>query len=573
MMATRRKVALLCLDPVRVKRDEQPFNYAVRRVQAHLIASELDGLEVHLIESRTPDIDEFLARIEETDPDVIGVSAYVWSFPMLLDVAREVKRRCPDTTIVFGGPSARPSMFARHPFIERRFDVDALVLGEGEEIFVEIVKLHDRSFDSLRQLPGLALPTPDGWHRTNPPSPLENLDSLASPYVLGLHSKNVSAHLESFRGCPLSCSFCQWGEGQGNSRIFSEAYLQRDLEILIAEGIRRSTVVDAALNLNPRAFRNFAKAARATGATKELALSFEVYPSHLTNEHLDFIAECHHPLELGLGLQSYDKDVLRKMQRPFDEKRFENVARTLHSLGCLVAIEIILGLPGDNPDSFLRTLERARNLPCEVRVFHCLVLPDALMDRAPPWADMDFDPVTLQMRSCAGWTAKDLEQTVARLDALPQIDTFGEKAWGWQFPSHVAPTAPTRTLRTSREGYVISPAGPQTQPVPDWFATAIAQATDRGWSASGITRSNDAVQLTFEASPAATLILDVQRASQTTKAYRFVDDLAFSYRPHPSLQPDHFAVLDHLITTRTDAFRKLLLDTPSERRSLPIVTS
>src|SRR5690606_16994522 len=116
----------------------------------------------------------------------------------------------PNTVVVLGGPSARPSMFARQPFIERRFDVDALVLGEGEEVFVDLVRLDDRGFDSLSQLPGLALPTADGWHRTKPPVRITSLDSLASPYVLGLHHESVTAHIESYRGCPLSCTFCQW---------------------------------------------------------------------------------------------------------------------------------------------------------------------------------------------------------------------------------------------------------------------------------------------------------------------------------------------------------------------------
>lgn len=571
-MATRRKVALLCLDPLRVQRVEQPFNYAVRRVQAHLIASNLDGLEVHLVESRVPDVDEFVARVEEINPDVVGVSAYVWSFLPLLDVAREIKRRRPDTLIVFGGPSARPSMFALAPYVERRRDVDALVLGEGEEVFVDIVKLQDRVFESLSRLPGLALPTSTGWHHTKPAVPLEALDTLASPYALGLHQANISAHIESYRGCPLSCSFCQWGDSKGNSRIFSADYLQRDFEIMLESGIRRATIVDAALNLNPRAFRNFAKAARATGAVKDIALAFEVYPSHLTDEHLDFMAECHHPVEIGLGLQSYDKNVLRQLQRPFDEKRFENVARTLHDLGCLVAIEIIMGLPGDNPDSFLRTLERARSLPCEVRVFHCLALPDALMDRAPPWADMDFDPVTLKMRSCAGWTAKDMDRMVARLDEMHQIDTFGEKAWAWQLASNVTSVAPTRTLRTGRAGEAISPASPSSQPPPEWFAAAIAEATNFRWSVHSIARSSsDVLHITFETAPSTKLVVELQHATQTKKAYRFIDDIAVSYRPGASMQPDFFAVLDHLIATAPNALRNLYFEKPDNRRSLPLL--
>ena len=36
-----------------------------------------------------------------------------------------------------------------------------------------------------------------------------------------------------------------------------------------------------------------------------------------------------------------------------------------------VAVEIILGLPGDSPENFRRSFERARSLPCALRVYHC----------------------------------------------------------------------------------------------------------------------------------------------------------------------------------------------------------
>jgi hypothetical protein len=77
-----------------------------------------------------------------------------------------------------------------------------------------------------------------------------------------------------------------------------------------------------------------------------------------------------------------------------------------------------MGLPGDTPEGFRRTLDYVLGLPVSVRVYHCLVLPDALLTRAPASYQMDFDPVTLEMRSCLGWTERDLAREVARLDAM-----------------------------------------------------------------------------------------------------------------------------------------------------------
>lgn len=134
-----RRVALLCIDPLEESlEDFHPFNYSVRRVQAGLVAR---GIETHIIESRSKDIEPFLARIAEVDPDIIGASAYVWSFPSFVEIARRVKERRPDTTIVFGGPSARAAMFELPPFREHRMHIDALVEGEAEDTFADIVTL------------------------------------------------------------------------------------------------------------------------------------------------------------------------------------------------------------------------------------------------------------------------------------------------------------------------------------------------------------------------------------------------------------------------------------------------
>jgi hypothetical protein len=63
-----------------------------------------------------------------------------------------------------------------------------------------------------------------------------------------------------------------------------------------------------------------------------------------------------------------------------------------------------MGLPGDNPESFRRNYQRARRLPTALRVYHCVVLPSALMVRSPPSHNLEYDPVTLKLLSCLGWS-------------------------------------------------------------------------------------------------------------------------------------------------------------------------
>jgi hypothetical protein len=407
---TARRIAILCLNPWDAPGPFQPFSFAAHRIQASLIADPGVEAEVRVIEGQGTDLDEWQAQVEAFDPDLVGCSAYLWSLPTFVELARRLHR--PGRRVVFGGPSARPEVLSLPPWAPAHGLVDALVIREGERAICEIA----RAGADLSGIAGIALPEPGGgWRRTPERPPIEDLDSLASPFQLGLAPTGVSGHLETFRGCPMSCTFCQWGDLGTRSQVFSAESLAAELRAFQRMDATGVYLVDAGLNLNSRAFRNFAAAEAEVGFLRDTELVCEVYPSLLKDEHLDFLART--DATVGLGLQSMDVELLKRHERPFAVKRFEEVVARLSGVA-KTTIEIIMGLPGDTPEGFRRTLDYVLGLPVSVRVYHCLVLPDALLTRAPASYQMDFDPVTLEMRSCLGWTERDLAREVARLDAM-----------------------------------------------------------------------------------------------------------------------------------------------------------
>jgi hypothetical protein len=132
---------------------------------------------------------------------------YVWSLPCFLEVARRLRKEIPDCTILFGGPSARPEMFAIDPYKSGVDVIDALVIQHGEETIRDIVLSSDRSPDDFSRIAGLAVARNGAWDMT-PPRPSANLEILASPAQMGLIPRGAWHYLETYRGCPMSCSFC-----------------------------------------------------------------------------------------------------------------------------------------------------------------------------------------------------------------------------------------------------------------------------------------------------------------------------------------------------------------------------
>ena len=431
-----RRVALLARYPDRDRAMPQFIsNHGLRMIEAALRSAPPDGLELGVWDLRGGSVEEVAHQLLAFDPDVAGFSAYLWSFPFFVEVARLLKDDDPTRLVVFGGPSARPSMLQQPPFRGAETWVDVLVINDGEQTFREIVVASDRSASALAGVAGIALPSlqglSGGWVETAP-RPLADLNELPSPYEMDLVQADGLAVLQTYRGCPFTCSFCEWGTLESPKRVRGVGELQREFEGMARQPVQGALLVDAGLNLNANGFRNLREAADRHGFFEHRSLICEVYPAKVRPEHLAFLGSVGQAL-VGIGLQSFDNKVLAHVERSYDEARFE---QTLHALKAVagVAIEIILGLPGDTPENFRNSFERARSLPCALRVYHCVVLPSALMVRAPAEYALDYDPVTLKMRSCLGWSEQALREECEFMTRCTQADRGWTGQFFWVFP-------------------------------------------------------------------------------------------------------------------------------------------
>lgn len=406
-----RRVALVCQTPgldFHDVRDELP-SYGSRRIHASILSDpRLEDAVVQMFDGNRRTVEATTAAILRFDPDVVGFSVYVWSLPSFVEMAKVLRRAIPDLTIVFGGPSARPEMFAFEPYLSGVPAIDALVISHGEDTIRDILLLEDRNADALARVIGVAVPRDGKWEVT-PERASAPLDALASPAQLGLVPRGAWHYIETYRGCPMSCSFCQWGAAQAPKDVLSTERIAAELEAFAANDAFGVVHLDAGLTLNERAFRNFAAAEREVGFMRRSRLTCEVYPSHLTNAHVEFLQSvgCSY---IGVGLQSYNEQVLKTVERKARPETFDTIVKRLVSSVGNVAIEIILGLPGDSLESFKHTAERALELGADVHAFHCLVLPDAFLTKAPTEFDLIFDPVTLKVESCLGWTRDEIEE-------------------------------------------------------------------------------------------------------------------------------------------------------------------
>lgn len=502
------KVALLAAHPASVP-ELSLDNYGAHRIAASLEADpDFEGV-VHVVEVQQGQSEAALHATERLDPDVVGVSAFLWSLPTLYPVARELKQRRPERRLFLGGPSARPEMFERSPWNDAPTFVDALVIGPGDWTIRELVSAERADYGRIG---GLALPDGDRFARTAPRAGDPALDLVASPYQSGRLTPSFPV-LQTYFGCPLDCAFCAWG-ALGNARdVLSTDSLIRELSVWKGGPARGALMCDAALNLNEHAFQNLAAAEAQVGFFRDQTLLCELYPDRLTPDHLRFLSSIRRP-QVSVGLQSYDPDVLARVRRQFDEQRFHTVLEELLQVADVV-IEIICGLPGDDPDSFRRTFERVRELPYGCRVYPCLALPDALMADPAARRHTTWDPVSLEVTSTWGWSQRALDETRAFVeDECRRAGGYVADYW-WSFDKRAQPARPDRIVGTGATGAEL--------------VREIARLTNARWHVVGLApRDGRELHLSVRCGPT-TFSVWCERPRPDQQYYRIVDGVGFNY--------------------------------------------
>ncbi len=157
---------------------------------------------------------ECARQVLQFEPDLAGFSVQCTTYPPSVMVAQELKKLKPQMKIVFGGHNASfvdELTLLRFPFI------DAIVRGEGEITFPELIRAFEREIP-LASIDGITYRAEDRIIRNPDRELIENLDSVpVSDYTLvaPLHVyrdvcgiKRSIAILEVGRGCPHHCVYC-----------------------------------------------------------------------------------------------------------------------------------------------------------------------------------------------------------------------------------------------------------------------------------------------------------------------------------------------------------------------------
>lgn len=319
------------------------------------------------------DPEEVASSAAERKPWAVGLSVYIWNSKWMTTFARCLKEKSPETLVFAGGPQMIDYLSSLPSWL------DFAVLGEGEVTTVEALsRVHEGTpVDELR-LDGLIT---RAWiSPVN--SPLPDLSKLSSPFLSGeaecIINEYDSVLWELTRGCPFACAFCFESRGNRSVRDYPFERIEKELEYLVAHGIRNVFVLDPTFNLNAERAKEILRLL--VERSEGIHFTFEIRVELVDEEMADLFAELN--CSLQIGLQSSDPAVVKAIGRKFDKELFASKAQLLASRGVPFGLDVIIGLPEDNITKFMSTIDFAVSMqPSNIDCFTLSLLPGTDLTR------------------------------------------------------------------------------------------------------------------------------------------------------------------------------------------------
>lgn len=328
---------------------------------------------------------EFLDSIaeavsEESDIRVVGITGWSGSFGRMVKIARACKTARRDVLVVVGGPYVtlhERSARTVQGIVERYAEIDVAVAGEGEHAFLEIVRQvgADRSDGRSSQRASRF-----GQRRET----VAETGSLFPPFWDPFRKRRKDSNAEVFfvessRGCPYSCAFCDEHVLWQRYRTFSIEEVSRQIaEGAESFGSKSFRFTDSTIATHPQLI----ELCECLASEQEgLAWSSFANCQNLSEDRAFSLAQAGCRCLL-LGIESGDNFVLSTMRKRLSTSQIREAVAYCGDAGIRVRGSFIVGYPYESPAQAFRTIEFAQSLHLDGYAWHVYQPPLASLEES-----------------------------------------------------------------------------------------------------------------------------------------------------------------------------------------------
>ncbi|MDJ0656804.1 MAG: radical SAM protein [Xanthomonadales bacterium] len=377
-------------------------------------------------------------------PGVWMFSNYMWSLEVNLQISAAVKQQDPRNLTIHGGPSTPGYAQACAEFMAQNPSVDIAVHGEGEMTAVEILEQLSRSDQgrviadpaTMGEVRGITLRAGDRDEllRTGLRARMKEPDSVPSPYLEGLfdgyRGAVEAAIIESNRGCPFGCTFCDWGSAtQQKVRKFDLDRVKREIHWIGSNKVRVLWIADANFGMYDRDVelaRYIVETRKTFGYPKEVVVN---YTKNTTRRLVDIIRAFSDGGIISQGIisiQTTDEQTLDVInRRNIKTEKYDELTRVFADANLPLSTDLMIGLPGITPEAFDRDLQRYFDVDVSTKAYPTQLLPNS------PMADPDYiEKYRIEVDeddfvvSCHSFNRQELDAMKATYNAFTVADGY-----------------------------------------------------------------------------------------------------------------------------------------------------
>lgn len=348
---------------------------------------------------------ELLAYVEQHQPDVLCTSHYMWNHEYLIAQLSQVKSQLSDhIKVIAGGPSINvnldPDFFNKHPYI------DYAVYGAGEHAFADIIK------SLVDQTPMVAFNTSNcGWINPNTgqpivaeykfvkmisTSPFTHNKELFAAMTQTLLDRNGTLYLPYTltRGCPYSCTFCDWNSGLGNKISRRKNTYQEEIDLFHELGIKQIYLSDANVGQYDEdvdMIEYFAQKNLQHNAGFKISGNYSKLRKDVNLKIFNIMATSGLVQKtLNFSIQDTNEEILKNINRPdvgWDVHAAMADQLVTNHPQLIVKAQLIYGLPGQTPVTWRETLNQ---------ITQKNILPIVFLNEPLPASPAMYDPTYQQ---------------------------------------------------------------------------------------------------------------------------------------------------------------------------------
>lgn len=328
----------------------------------HATGVRPEFLDVSVLGNTYKILEQELASMPQA-PDVVGLSVLTFNMLDARMTARIVRERFPKTKIVAGGHHATlyPKETVNLP------EIDFVVCGEGERVFARLVsELAETGSkpraEILDAIGGLGWKDEGGKVRFNPfkdegvdfdgiPVPAHHLIDLTK-YNNVLARQAHTASVQSSRGCPAACTFCDIRKTKFRSR--SPENVVRELKQLVELGTRDFFFVDDTITVDKRRVLKICELIQ----KEKLDIEFKVSSrtDMITPEVLAALkkAGCY---RIHYGVESATPRLLDYLEKGSTPERVKRAFKMTREAGIQTYAYMMIGIPTETREEMFTSVD------------------------------------------------------------------------------------------------------------------------------------------------------------------------------------------------------------------------